>query len=356
MGVICRGVIKLFLFGLVLHKATTYSLRTILAEPLSAKDMPYQYGASYRRGLKDCQIFHNSSSLKPISFESSFQDYNISLFVFNPKQKCSIGSTCWFGVLSCGSINFTKIHIDYNTQVFIPPPTTGFYKNNMESHSISSVSIVPPFRGWSVRSLHLQVIISGSETTSPFARFVPSDNVLIYEYKLVIPGQYHFTIIPREFYSGVLYHYTSTQKIHGLDTLASKFIPAINTTYSSPRYDTNKHEPLRRKHTLPALLPYCSNGNHAGRYITIPNEKEALQICGADIIITQYETWLKEESQNPISFQKRAKAYAEELSLAYLQSDRSKHSIHLHAYMTAQYHNKSLSNHEWLHYKEILRY
>jgi hypothetical protein len=106
--------------------------------------------------------------------------------------------------------------------------------------------------------------------------------------------------------------------------------------------------PNNHKHPkLPTPLPFCSNGNHTGRYLTIPSE--SLRICQAQKFISIIETLNLENPSHDI--------LSSAIERDFIAMDHTKHDQELRQYLIDQYQqNASLSIQQRLHFKELLRH
>lgn len=298
------------------------------------------------KALKDPSDERNS--LNSIQQKFLF-DFGILFYEFGPLSDCPTYSNCWFGILSCGEFkkdSFSRWYRDLSSTVR-PIPA------DLESSSQLPLHQIPKFLGWSLQSLQIQFRIVGPEVLSPEITYLPSDNVILCSYTLTIPGSYNIEVIPREFFPGILFDYSDTERLEGFDILHSRFLQPtvlnIHPMKSSLVLCNEKEEKQKKPNTkppkLPAPLPVCSGGNHQGRYITIP--PESLSICGANKFIEMIYAARKKTGDS--------KVFAA-ISRSYISSDHSNNDKLLRKFLIEQFLNVSLSSKQRSHFKEILRH
>jgi hypothetical protein len=310
------------------------------------------------RSLKNISEYFNIGQLKCIellkrspslpqelgSIQRILDHYGLLLVEFGPISDCPTFSTCWFGMLSCGRMKEEAFLQEYDHDLKQIPS-----RGNFEESPFLPYRGVPNFRGWSMQALNIQFRVVGPEILFPEVVYDPTNNILLCSYTLTIPGSYRIEIIPREFYPGILFNYTKKEKQEGYDLIGDKSPKHVLTSHpmkSSPRFcdpktrQRRKTDPPTLPHKLPLPLPYCSKGNHRGRYLTIP--RESLKICEALPLMTRY--WKEFEQPPPI------------LESEYIATDHVEHDRQLREFFIQQYRNQSQSIEQRLLYQELLRH
>jgi hypothetical protein len=266
------------------------------------------------------------STLKLI--QSDFlRRYGILFVEFGPTE-CPTFSKCWLGFLSCGQ---------FKTESFLQ-------EYNADHHAHQRAK---RFLGWSMQSLHIQFRIVGSEILFPKVVYIPSENILIGFYTLTIPSSassHRIEMIPREFYPGILFNYSRREKIEGQYTFREDLIGQVplamhissHLLSSSPSSTSRKKQRLSSQ--LPTPLPLCSNGNHRGRYLTIPSE--SLNICQAATSLRHYSSFGNKFQREQV----------------YLTTDHTLHDQELRAFLIQQYRNRSVAMAHRLLAQELLRH
>ena len=111
--------------------------------------------------------------------------------------------------------------------------------------------------------------------------------------------------------------------------------------------NNNKSQHRHHRSHLPTPLPFCWNGNHTGRYLTIP--KESLRICGAEKFFPIIKSLRREHPPHDI--------LASTIEREFIAMDHTTHDQQLREYLVQQYQqNSSLSLEQRLHFKELLRH
>jgi hypothetical protein len=177
---------------------------------------------------------------------------------------------------------------------------------------------IPSFKDWTISSLHIDTRLVGYETVVPKTQYttLPSVDgrdhgaeVLISEYILTIPGEYKLEMRLQGLYLGKMFQWTPRHVEEGAEALQSIFLggcenrcpPNVNCgpfnlpecdkksfvvnspfVVNSTYYGTHAMECLDKQEQK---LPYCTGGNHPGRWLEIP--KEVLDTC-------QVEKYMKE--------------------------------------------------------------
>jgi hypothetical protein len=308
----------------------------------------------YEEGRQRCaKTIENPTKLIPIE-RQFFRQFGIIFVSFGPMTSCSIHSQCWFGVLSCGSGEFKSNALipEYGSEI----RKRRFRGIHMESSPYLPDQPIPKFLGWSMQSLHFQFRVVGSEIIFPQVLYLRSKNILFCSFTLTLPGSYRIEMIPREFYPGVLFNYTKNEMVEGYHLLGYK---ALLTTpapqiisfpmeISLKKNNCQFNKKLSNQHLeLPTPLPFCLNGNHTGRYLTIPIE--SLHICRAEKFISMIKPLQRQHPPHDI--------LASAIEREFIAMDHTKHDQELRRYFIDQYqHNASLSTHSRLHFKELLRH
>jgi hypothetical protein len=236
-------------------------------------------------GNLECLKHLNGSSSSHTSTQQDFLNrYGIFFLHFGPISHCQTFSKCWFGMLSCGKMKSESFLKEYD-EILNQPRSKGGMQPSLDL----PFRDMPKFLGWSMESLNIQFRVAGPEVLFPEVVYSPAKNILLCFYTLTIPGSYRIDIAPREFYPGKLFKYTKMEKIEGYDLLGYQSLaqrprpPVLSVPMiSTPLFcDQTKRQRSRTTpilpRNLPTPLPYCSKGNHPGRYLTIP--PESLQIC-----------------------------------------------------------------------------
>jgi hypothetical protein len=292
---------------------------------------------------------------KITSIQRDFLNQYGLLFVeFGPITECTTFSKCWFGMLSCGQMKLQSFLQEYDHHV-----KHFRFRDGLERSPYLPFRRRPAFLGWSMQSLNIQFRIVGPEVLFPEIVYSPVNNILLCHYTLTIPGSYRIEIIPREFYPGVLFKYTMKEKIEGYDLLGYKSldpnvrVEAISHQMkSTPVFCDHTKTKQQNKptptlpHNIPTSLPFCSKGNHLGRYLRIP--VESLKICGADKIFPL----MKGLPRGNISGHQEATRLERE----YIASDHADHERHLRDFLIQQYQNKSQPIEQRLLCQELLRH
>jgi hypothetical protein len=307
-----------------------------------------------KAGKLKCEKLLNSTTITSVQ-RDFLRLYGILFVEFGPLSECPTFSKCWFGILSCGNMKLHPFLEEYTNDLKNHQPV----QYNLEWSASLPFRRLPTFLGWSMQSLNIQFRIVGPETLFPEVVYVPGRNILLCSYTLTIPGSYRIEIIPREFYPGVLFNYTMKEKIEGYDLLGQKPQLLYRKTHvvtslpmqSSPLFcdPTTKqlrHTPSILSPHLPTPLPYCSKGNHPGRYLRIP--VESLEICGAVKLLNQMSTIRKDNLEDNL--------LSTRLEWEYLALNQTNHERQLREYFIQQYQNISQPIEERILYRELLRH
>jgi hypothetical protein len=303
--------------------------------------------------LRCLELLNNPENIS--SIQRDFLNQSGLLFVeFGPITECTTFSKCWFGMLSCGQMKLQSFLQEYDHHV-----KHFRFRDGLERSPYLPFRRRPAFLGWSMQSLNIQFRIVGPEVLFPEVVYSPVNNILLCHYTLTIPGSYRIEIIPREFYPGVLFNYTMKEKIEGYDLLGQKPQLLYRKTHvvtslpmqSSPLFcdPTTKqlrHTPSILSPHLPTPLPYCSKGNHPGRYLRIP--VESLEICGAVKLLNQMSTIRKDNLEDNL--------LSTRLEWEYLALNQTNHERQLREYFIQQYQNISQPIEERILYRELLRH
>lgn len=193
----------------------------------------------YKRGKAQCQEYYNQHFLIEKDLEKAvnthvfqgYQPFNVTIacegrsrlytqlgmiiWPFGPYTSCTTYSSCWFGLLSCGSFKRE------NYQKFIEP-TLQNDLNSLREHLGFRFShefiTLPPTSRWSLRALSMHVRVVGSEIVSPEQRIFSIDNgadeVIIARYSLTLPDPQPATLEVRlmELYPMMLYDWPQKEK------------------------------------------------------------------------------------------------------------------------------------------------
>lgn len=255
----------------------------------------------YTRALQACNskldiVRKQSPNLisKEISLAAAdlFQKLGILLWGFGP-DTCSLFRKCWFGVLTCGQVQELQIQVQYNSSISKLPASLAIqYPVTLEN--------VPEYLGWSLRALHVHTIINGTETLTPRTHVVSfitkkkggngigsMSEALVGTYVLTIPGTYYIDSRIHAFYPGSLHAFNMTQRAKCMDLQHLIVFGTIQNR--NPPSGMNILTPDTRRVIKAEAgsdsdgqhdstpLPYCTNGNHPGRWINIP--PVVLQTC-----------------------------------------------------------------------------
>jgi hypothetical protein len=280
-----------------------------------------------------------------ISIRKDFFDrYGILLAEFGPISVCPTMSTCWFGMLSCGEM---KQHEKF-LQEYDQDLRNYRFGKGLEASPTLPYPGMPTFLGWSMKSLNIQYRVVGPEILFPEISYSPEYNAVLCSYTLTIPGSYRIEIIPREFYPGVLFNYTRKQKIEGYHMIGHKRLVLREKVPASVPMKAHfvSCEPrdmdIASPPDLPTPLPFCSKGNHRGRYLKIPSE--SLKICGVDKFFP-----LKVNLRDDRSAQTARE-------MEYIAADHVGHDNQLRKFLIQQYRNQSQPIEQRLHLQELLRH
>jgi hypothetical protein len=299
--------------------------------------------------LKCSTLLQRPTGLTSIQ-RNFLSQYGVLFIQFGP-QTCSTFSRCWFGMLSCGEMKHQSFLQEYHEDLKKNRSTGGGgeYSPPLPSREI------PHFLRWSMQSLNFQFRVVGPEILFPEVIYDPLENLLLCFYTLTIPGSYQIQIVPREFYPGVLFNYTEQEKIEGYHLLVYKSLlftvkPEIifhplTTSHDTISTSGNKSLPFFPS-TLPPLLPFCSNGNHQGRYLTIP--RESLKICGTDKLFVRRVVLERDSSKHDVLMTT--------LERNYIASNHTDHNLQLRKFLIQQYHSQSLPIGQRLLAQELLKH
>jgi hypothetical protein len=311
------------------------------------------YSDYYQNGQKKCfKLLHNSGDLNGLSsLQKEFLSrYGILFVEFGPISDCPTYSRCWFGLLSCGTFKLENFLEEYDHERK-HNPLPGLTTDHEES-PILPFRDIPSFLGWSMQSLHFQFRVVGPEILFPEVTFVPSENILLCSYALTVPGSYRIEIMPREFYPGVLFNYNETERtegyhILGYQQLLTSVTPVIISRHmtSSPGMFCNERD--QEIKTILTPLPFCSRGNHRGRYLTIPSE--SLRICGAEKIFPIIATLQKSDNLGD-------EIFATKLERQYIASNHLHHEKNLREFLLRQSQDSNVPLEQRLRAREILRH
>jgi hypothetical protein len=300
--------------------------------------------AWYNKGMQECNAYYqnNSAALmkekvgSPLMATQLQQRNNdcrgnamflqvtgLLIWPFGPIEECPTSSQCWFGYLTCGQFDQEKL-----TRVFSSGRTP------------LAVVPTPAFKEWSIRALDITTRVVGLETLVPFVSLVHLTDteknpieILLAQYTLTIPGQYTIEMRLQGLYPGLLYDWKPEDLIKGVEMYHSIFFggsecrcpPYVNCgPFNMPQCDVKSFlgkspyqmRSVHRHVDCPAssgsshsksshvTLPYCSGGNHPGRWIRVPDS--VLTVCGAD----KYEQDLKDEHKRQIGKRQEFGKYA----------------------------------------------
>jgi hypothetical protein len=275
-----------------------------------------EFSDFFARGLHECNSKLNNLRGKPqdvfakeISMSAAviFQKTGLLFWPFGPVT-CLLHSKCWFGVLSCGQVNETQLQNEYLKSIKLAKPGSKqrdyvgkwVHYSDYAPHPIIDKSSIPEYLGWSLRSFHVHTIINGSEVVVPRTQLVSVTDsndtkreVLVNEYVLTIPGTYHVDSRVQAFYPGILYGFNKAQRAQGLDMQHMVAFGTVRHNGPNPKFDFLKPDTRLRvvasfdgecdEHRRHDSLPYCTNGNHPGRWINLP--REMLETCKATYFI-----------------------------------------------------------------------
>lgn len=279
--------------------------------------------AWYEKGLEECQAAYGNRSagylrekvgspLMNVELRQRNNDcrgnamlYQITgmlVWPFGPIDQCPTNSECWFGYLVCGNFEKEKV------------------MKHFSSGSRPSLVQAPDFNpSWSIRSLDVTTRIIGLESLVPMISYVNITKseavqveILLAQYTLTIPGDYTIEMRLQGFYPGLLHHWKPEVLRKGVEMYHSVFLggcegrcpPYQNCgPYNIPLCDVKSfvgNSPYRMKATHREVtctstahsrdnLPFCHGGNHAGRWIRIP--ESVIEVCG----IEKYENDLANE-------------------------------------------------------------
>ena len=173
------------------------------------------------------------------------------------------------------------------------------------------------FNKWSISALHIDTRVVGHETVVPKMQYteLPQSGaeVILGEYMLTIPGSYKKEMRLQGLYLGYLFNWPPEKIARGSQQLQSIFLggceprcpPYSNCgPFNLPECDqasfiidsrsirnstsTAESEKGSRKR---AELPYCTGGNHPGRWIRTP--AKVLESCGTKPFFDEWTAEMK---------------------------------------------------------------
>ena len=222
----------------------------------------------------------------------------------------------------------------------VPIPTESGQLPHFPNISDFPLTPLPPFKGWSLHALHVYTRVVGIETVVPrlysMHLYPTSDvsssahkttnshhrqptSILIGKYTLTIPGKYSLQIKLQGLYPGMLYDWSLPRIQEGRQAMHSIFLGGseprcqayancgpftlpeceeaahvgpqsflpVTSTYSHNRCRNNVWlQPAAASPLSRSALPYCSSGNHPGRWIRLPESITAK--CGAQQFVDQF--------------------------------------------------------------------
>jgi hypothetical protein len=253
--------------------------------------------AFYNSGLAECnnRLTHlgnenNREFLLTHSAQEVFEQLGIIFSSFGPGD-CEMDADCWSGLLTCGTFNEASFKVSYYNH----------------SRYKSDDTILPMYMGWSLRAFHMNMIVKGREILLPPLQLVsltvPAADgssigaspveVLIGKYVLTVPGNYSVESRVQSLYPGALFNFSAEEKSQGLDL---QHVQSFGRTGHRPLRDkistAEVQMPLRvhvsaaarRNRDAPSQLPelpFCTDGNHRGRWLLIPDTDSVLRLCGS---------------------------------------------------------------------------
>ena len=212
-------------------------------------------------------------------------------------------------------------------------------ERNIQQTNIDNIK----FNGWSTKSLHVHVRVVGPEIVAPLIEFTTlnvcnhgssnssshnkkghntdctatKDEIIIATYVLTVPGKYKLEMRLMGFYPGTLFTWSSDElswgfyKFHHVflggsesrckpytqchlnnaccDCDSMSYVTGAPFKLHSVTNPSNKCNGLATAAT--AVLPYCTNGNHAGRWLQFPTELQ--EICKGGPWVAKYIDILK---------------------------------------------------------------
>mmetsp|Transcript_8285 Transcript_8285/g.14035 ORF Transcript_8285/g.14035 Transcript_8285/m.14035 type:complete len:737 (-) Transcript_8285:117-2327(-) len=193
----------------------------MLTELLPANNAKQDFLRWYDVGMKECNAFlatnpfQGKQKMSPlfntgnagVATASScrgnpmlYHHTGLLVWPFGPIKDCQTYSRCWFGLLTCGTFRRDDFHDTFGT-------TTD------------------DFQGWSMRSLHIDMSVSGPEVVAPRVRYtsipegvrgssstgIPGNSssnvsVLVADYMLTVDGEYSIDLGLMGLYPRVLSH------------------------------------------------------------------------------------------------------------------------------------------------------
>jgi len=215
-------------------------------------------------------------------------------YPFGPTS-CSVGSSCWFGILSCGV--FTKDNVNKISKEFMSKEL---------KYILGKETSIPTLLDWSICSLSFKIRVLGNEIIVPGQSCVniSQDQVIIGQYQMTIPGNYTLEIRYFEWYQGTLLNWDKNDSAkYGLHNVGILFLGGSQGrcppyTYCNMRYYSKQcdQDSMIVDYPLIITIDKCSNrcpdnakkmptcdmkkdNNPTGRWIAIDHCDEKVNNC-----------------------------------------------------------------------------
>jgi hypothetical protein len=221
---------------------------------------------------------------------------------FGPKN-CSTYESCWMGVLTC---SLEGVQISYPLDLAWKTETENAMKSIINTTRLTSHRLTNlVYQGWSIKSLRIQMRLIGFETIALEQQMMTildekaniKTEVILGMYTLTLPGLYKFEAKLLDMNPMKLYQWTSDEKKHGYDMLFPIYLGGTEARckpYQGCKYEKTccgcwELAAIPGMRTLLTIadsfgschshfsssfqtsLPFCSRGNHSGRWLQIPS-------------------------------------------------------------------------------------
>jgi hypothetical protein len=296
----------------------------------------------YQKGLRECNQYLASlpqpgGNRRGKGNSLLLFSTGILLWPFGPKTNCPTHSHCWFGILSCGTFKEKEVLSTYQNGLQKIKPSMTFEENIKFKERRYIPKFTPKYyqpeitslKKWSIQSINFYMRVVGTESVSPSTRYVTlpggDDDVLLADYSLTIPGDYHLEVTLQDFYPGMLFEWKRENAAYRFDAVNGVYLgfrgyrscdacPKIqcNNTYfsccgchsesslvggpfpiaseyrghackekgSAPFAHYPPRSASESEWAAPVPLPFCQNGDGRGRWIRVPND--VARGCKAD--------------------------------------------------------------------------
>ena len=213
-----------------------------------------------------------------------------------------------------------------------------------------------------VPKMQYSVLQSQNKTSAP--------EVMIGSYMLTVPGPYKMEMRLQGFYPGKLFKLSTNEISHGLQAKSSVFLggceprcrPFVpcDTPFNLPQCDVESfipkspfslHSPYRTNscEEQRGPLPYCTRGNHPGRWLEIP--ASVLATCNTTGYMAE---WTKEKHKPGVKLSKVNEA-ALEIKKRFVDQCQHKSTTEMWNSVTNYKSDHHDHHHEDMHMKELQR-